>query len=70
MIAPAPAPSVSNIKYTVKHTYACPPQQGRRFVFRRVGDTAIVGAGGYVDNDVGAAVATGDGDVLVRFLPW
>ena len=56
--------------YIMNHTYACPPQQGCRFDFRRVGDTAIVGAGGYVDNDVGAAVATGDGDVLVRFLPW
>ena len=38
--------------------------------YRRVGDTAIVGAGAYVDNDIGAAVATGDGDILVRFLPW
>ncbi|XP_038055108.1 putative N(4)-(beta-N-acetylglucosaminyl)-L-asparaginase GM21137 [Patiria miniata] len=35
----------------------------------RVGDSPIVGAGCYVDNDVGGAVATGDGDVMMRFLP-
>ena len=29
----------------------------------------MVGAGGYADNSVGGAAATGDGDVLVRFLP-
>uniref|UniRef100_A0A158R4N6 N(4)-(beta-N-acetylglucosaminyl)-L-asparaginase n=1 Tax=Syphacia muris TaxID=451379 RepID=A0A158R4N6_9BILA len=35
----------------------------------RVGDSPIPGAGGYVDNDIGAAVATGDGDEMMRFLP-
>ncbi|EKX47020.1 hypothetical protein GUITHDRAFT_162876 [Guillardia theta CCMP2712] len=38
----------------------------------RVGDAAVIGAGGYVDKDVGAAAATGcrrDGDVMMRFLP-
>lgn len=35
----------------------------------RVGDAAIPGAGAYVDNDVGAAAATGDGDIMMRFLP-
>ena len=35
----------------------------------RVGDTPIVGAGGYVDNDIGAAAESGDGDVMMRFLP-
>ncbi|EDV98104.1 GH22932 [Drosophila grimshawi] len=35
----------------------------------RVGDSPIVGAGSYADNEVGAAVATGDGDVMMRFLP-
>ncbi|KAF6777760.1 hypothetical protein AHF37_03018 [Paragonimus kellicotti] len=34
----------------------------------RVGDTPIPGAGGYVDNEVGGAVGTGDGDVMMRFL--
>lgn len=35
----------------------------------RVGDAPIPGAGGYVDDKVGACVATGDGDVMMRFLP-
>ncbi|KAG5666660.1 hypothetical protein PVAND_014675 [Polypedilum vanderplanki] len=35
----------------------------------RVGDSPIPGAGGYADNAVGAAAATGDGDILMRFLP-
>lgn len=35
----------------------------------RVGDAPIPGAGGYADATVGAAAATGDGDVMMRFLP-
>ena len=35
----------------------------------RVGDTPVAGAGAYVDNDVGGAAATGDGDIMMRFLP-
>jgi isoaspartyl peptidase/L-asparaginase-like protein (Ntn-hydrolase superfamily) len=35
----------------------------------RVSDTAIVGSGAYVDNEVGGACATGDGDVMQRFVP-
>jgi len=35
----------------------------------RVGDAPIVGAGSYVDKDVGGAAATGDGDIMMRFLP-
>ncbi|CAF0705781.1 unnamed protein product [Brachionus calyciflorus] len=35
----------------------------------RVGDSPIIGSGGYVDNDVGAACGTGDGDILMKFLP-
>jgi len=35
----------------------------------RVGDSPIIGSGAYVDNDVGGAAATGDGDILMRFLP-
>jgi isoaspartyl peptidase/L-asparaginase-like protein (Ntn-hydrolase superfamily) len=34
----------------------------------RVGDSPIIGAGGYVDNAVGAASATGDGDIMMRFV--
>lgn len=35
----------------------------------RVGDSPIPGAGAYADNNVGAASATGDGDIMMRFLP-
>ncbi|RBQ75887.1 hypothetical protein VDGD_10265 [Verticillium dahliae] len=35
----------------------------------RVGDGPIVGSGSYVDNDVGACGVTGDGDIMMRFLP-
>jgi len=33
----------------------------------RVGDSPLAGAGCYVDNDVGGAAATGDGDVMMRY---
>ena len=35
----------------------------------RVGDSPVTGAGAYADDDVGGAVATGDGDIMMRFLP-
>lgn len=35
----------------------------------RVGDGPIVGSGAYADSDVGGCGATGDGDVMLRFLP-
>ena len=35
----------------------------------RVGDSPIPGAGAYADSEVGAAAATGDGDVMMRMLP-
>mmetsp|Transcript_9551 Transcript_9551/g.13151 ORF Transcript_9551/g.13151 Transcript_9551/m.13151 type:complete len:364 (+) Transcript_9551:80-1171(+) len=35
----------------------------------RVGDSPIPGAGAYADNEVGGCAATGDGDVMMRFLP-
>ena len=35
----------------------------------RVGDSPVAGSGAYVDSDVGACGATGDGDVMMRFLP-
>ena len=38
-------------------------------ICRRVGDSPIAGAGAYADDLVGGAVATGDGDVMMRFLP-
>lgn len=34
----------------------------------RVGDSPVAGAGCYVDNDVGGAAATGDGDVMMRWV--
>ncbi|XP_025788708.1 N(4)-(beta-N-acetylglucosaminyl)-L-asparaginase isoform X2 [Puma concolor] len=34
-----------------------------------VGDSPIPGAGAYADDTAGAAAATGDGDILMRFLP-
>jgi len=43
---------------------------GARFkIPGRVGDSPIPGSGGYADSDVGAAAATGDGDVMMRVLP-
>lgn len=33
----------------------------------RVGDAAVPGAGGYADKRYGGAVATGDGDIMMRF---
>lgn len=35
----------------------------------RVGDGPIMGSGSYVDSDVGGCGATGDGDIMMRFLP-
>ncbi|KAK2591282.1 hypothetical protein QQS21_011034 [Conoideocrella luteorostrata] len=35
----------------------------------RVGDGPIAGSGSYVDSDVGGCGATGDGDIMMRFLP-
>ena len=35
----------------------------------RASDSALPGCGAYVDNDVGGAVATGDGDIMMRFSP-
>lgn len=37
--------------------------------FRRIGDSPIPGAGAYADSNYGAAAATGDGDIMMRFLP-
>ncbi|ESN92060.1 hypothetical protein HELRODRAFT_155397 [Helobdella robusta] len=35
----------------------------------RVGDSPIPGSGAYADDEVGGAGATGNGDILMRFLP-
>lgn len=39
-----------------------------KFLHRRIGDSPIPGAGSYADQDCGAAAATGDGDIIMRFL--
>ncbi|XP_076757288.1 N(4)-(Beta-N-acetylglucosaminyl)-L-asparaginase-like [Xylocopa sonorina] len=35
----------------------------------RIGDSPIAGAGAYADQAVGAAAGTGEGDIMMRFLP-
>ena len=35
----------------------------------RASDSALPGCGAYVDNEVGGALATGDGDIMMRFSP-
>lgn len=35
----------------------------------RVGDSPIPGAGSYADHTAGGCAATGDGDIMLRFLP-
>lgn len=35
----------------------------------RVGDSPIPGSGAYANGKLGAAAATGDGDILMRFMP-
>jgi len=35
----------------------------------RVGDSPIMGAGAYCENGIGGAACTGNGDVMMRFLP-
>ncbi|KAK0072742.1 hypothetical protein PV326_014150, partial [Microctonus aethiopoides] len=35
----------------------------------RIGDSPIPGAGAYADQEIGAAAGTGDGDIMMRFLP-
>uniref|UniRef100_A0A8C3SBN6 N(4)-(Beta-N-acetylglucosaminyl)-L-asparaginase n=1 Tax=Chelydra serpentina TaxID=8475 RepID=A0A8C3SBN6_CHESE len=34
-----------------------------------IGDSPIAGAGAYADSTTGGAAATGDGDIMMRFLP-
>lgn len=43
---------------------------GARFkIPGRIGDSPIPGAGAYADQNTGAAAGTGDGDIMMRFLP-
>lgn len=40
------------------------------FLACRVGDGPIAGSSAYADAEVGACGGSGDGDVMMRFLPW
>ncbi|XP_008047952.1 N(4)-(beta-N-acetylglucosaminyl)-L-asparaginase, partial [Carlito syrichta] len=52
------------------HTAAGTSTNGIKFkIPGRIGDSPIPGAGAYADDTAGAAAATGDGDILMRFLP-
>ncbi|KAJ8914617.1 hypothetical protein NQ315_015354 [Exocentrus adspersus] len=52
------------------HIAAGTSTNGLRFKFPgRVGDSPIPGAGAYADSEYGAACATGNGDIMMRFLP-
>ncbi|XP_004473246.2 N(4)-(beta-N-acetylglucosaminyl)-L-asparaginase isoform X1 [Dasypus novemcinctus] len=52
------------------HTAAGTSTNGLKFkIHGRIGDSPIPGAGAYADDTAGAAAATGDGDILMRFLP-
>lgn len=53
------------------HGYTCAFRKSslRELGGRRVGDSPVPGAGAFVDNGVGGAAATGDGDIMMRFLP-
>jgi N4-(beta-N-acetylglucosaminyl)-L-asparaginase len=48
---------IAGVNSTVGHRYK---------LLSRVGDSAVIGAGLYVDNDVGAAAATGHGEAAIR----
>ena len=39
------------------------------YLSSRVGDSPIIGSGCYADAGVGGAAATGDGDIMMRFVP-
>ncbi|XP_056641621.1 N(4)-(Beta-N-acetylglucosaminyl)-L-asparaginase-like [Diorhabda sublineata] len=53
-----------------RHIVAGTSSNGAKFkIPGRVGDSPIPGAGAYADSEIGAAVATGDGDIMMRFLP-
>ena len=55
---------------TAGHLASGVSTNGQKFkIPGRIGDSAVTGAGGYADGEVGAAAATGDGDIMMRFLP-
>ncbi|KAG7014842.1 putative isoaspartyl peptidase/L-asparaginase 3 [Cucurbita argyrosperma subsp. argyrosperma] len=48
----------------------CSGDDPMRTVGSRVGDGPIAGSSAYADSDIGACGATGDGDIMMRFLPY
>lgn len=57
--------SCQDMKWLIKEN----PQQNL-ILYCRVGDGPIAGSSSYADDEVGACGATGDGDIMMRFLPW
>uniref|UniRef100_A0A8C0MW39 N(4)-(Beta-N-acetylglucosaminyl)-L-asparaginase n=1 Tax=Canis lupus familiaris TaxID=9615 RepID=A0A8C0MW39_CANLF len=58
------------VVHKMGHTAAGTSTNGLKFkIHGRVGDSPVPGAGAYADDTAGAAAATGDGDILMRFLP-
>jgi hypothetical protein len=60
---------VSHLPHFCRHLEVKYNYTSDDILFRRVGDSPIPGAGAYADGTVGAAAATGDGDIMMRFLP-
>uniref|UniRef100_A0A3P9NYR7 N(4)-(Beta-N-acetylglucosaminyl)-L-asparaginase n=1 Tax=Poecilia reticulata TaxID=8081 RepID=A0A3P9NYR7_POERE len=72
----SPDPSASCGPYGPKAAQTQSPDSAFYFLwfntcvlYGRVGDSPIIGAGAYADSSAGAAAATGDGDIMMRFLP-
>lgn len=62
-------PIISTILLLV-HLFISRPCYEVSFPGGRVGDGPIAGSSAYADEEVGACGATGDGDIMMRFLPW
>jgi N4-(beta-N-acetylglucosaminyl)-L-asparaginase len=56
------------LDYVMKKAAGTSTNGARNKIPGRVGDSPIAGAGSY-SGDGGGAAATGDGDVMMRFLP-
>lgn len=63
--------TIGMIVHSVSNEMACGTSTNgaNHKIAGRVGDSPVVGSGCYVDNSVGGATATGDGDIMMRFLP-
>ena len=61
--------NIENLHTAPSNRYVQKTSYIKLYSFSRVGDSPIPGAGAYVDNTAGGAACTGDGDVMLRFLP-